>query len=42
LLPRFVTAAPADRSELISVGDGVGGGGGGVGGGIGGRGALCA
>src|SRR6266849_5457789 len=41
LLPRFVTVAPADRSELISVGDGVGGGvgGGGVGGG---RGALCA
>jgi hypothetical protein len=36
LLPRFVTAAPADKSELVSIGDGVGGG---VGGG---RGAICA
>src|SRR5260370_23103309 len=36
LLPRFVTAAPSDRLELMSEGDGVGCG---VGGG---RGAICA
>jgi hypothetical protein len=40
LLPRFVTAAPSDRLELMSKGDGVGSG---VGCGVGGgRGAICA